>query len=168
MNNMMKEMHALPMKGNVDLDFASMLRLHHRGAIDMSRIEVQQGKDAVMKKMAQKIIDKQSKEISQLDQLIASMENAPKNYEPSNKESGPGKAMNDGMMSMMKMGTMSMNSIDHEFADMMVKHHKDGIMMSKAIVTYSKTAKLKSMGQMGITDQGKDIREMQQWMTSHK
>lgn len=168
MNKMMKEMHELPMNGNIDLDFASMLRVHHKGAVDMSKIEVQQGKDAIMKKMAQKIIDKQSKEITQLDQLIASLQNAPKNYDPANKQNGPGKSMNEGMMSMMKMGKMSMSSVDHEFADMMVKHHKDGIMMSKAIVAYSKTAKLKSMGKMGITDQSKDIREMQQWMASHK
>lgn len=168
MNKMMKEMHGQHMKGNTDLDFATMLKIHHQGAIDMSKIELQQGKDVMMKKMAQEIITKQTKEIQQLDALISSLQNAPKNYDPTNKNSGAGKAMEDNMTGMMKMGKMSMSSPDHEFADMMSKHHKDGIMMSKSILAYCKNTKLRSMAQMGITEQTKDIQQMQQWMKSHK
>jgi len=168
MDKMMKEMHGQPMKGNTDLDFASMLKVHHQGAIEMSKIELQQGKDAMMKKMAQEIITKQTKEIQQLGALISSLQSAPKNYDPANKKSGAGKAMDDNMMGMMKMGKMSMSSPDHEFADMMSKHHKDGIMMSKSILAYCKDTKLRSMAQMGIAWQTKDIQQMQQWMKSHK
>ena len=168
MDKMMKEMHGQTMKGNTDLDFAAMLKLHHKGAVDMSKIELQQGKDAMMKKMAQEIITKQTKEIGQLDVLIASLQNAPKNYDPASKKTGAGKAMEDNMMSMMKMDKMSMSSPDHEFADMMSKHHKDGIIMSKSILTYCKNSKLRSMAQMGITEQTKDIQQMQQWMKSHQ
>jgi uncharacterized protein (DUF305 family) len=168
MDKMMKEMHVQPMKGNTDLDFAAMLQLHHKGAIEMSKIELQQGKDAMMKKMAQEIITKQTKEIQHLSTLISSLQSAPKNYDPANKKSGAGKAMEDNMMSMMKMGKMSMSSPDHEFADMMSKHHKDGITMSKSILTYCKNTKLRSMAQMGIAEQTKDIQQMQQWMKSHK
>lgn len=168
MDKMMKEMHGQPMKGNTDLDFAAMLKLHHQGAINMSKIELQQGKDAMMKKMAQEIITKQTKEIGQLDMLISSLQSGPKNYDPANKKSGAAKAMADNMMSMMKMGKMSMSSPDHEFADMMSKHHKDGILMSKSILTYCKNSKLRSMAQMGITEQTKDIQQMQQWMKSHQ
>jgi uncharacterized protein (DUF305 family) len=132
MNKMMKEMHGQQMKGNVDYDFASMLKIHHQGAIDMARIELQQGKDETMKKMAQKILTKQTKEVAQLNQLIAKLQTSAKNYDPSNKQSGAGKAMSDNMMEMMKSGMMSMSAVDHEFADMMTKHHKDGIMMAKA------------------------------------
>ncbi|GAA4919860.1 hypothetical protein GCM10023313_24440 [Mucilaginibacter defluvii] len=168
MNKMMKQMHAQQMKGNVDYDFASMLKAHHQGAIDMARIELQQGKDASMKKMAQKILTKQTKEVAQLNQLIAKLQNSTKNYDPANKQSGAGKAMSDNMMEMMKPGNMSMSSIDHEFADMMTKHHKDGIMMAKSIVTYSKSAKLKSMAQQSIPEQTQEIREMEQWMKAHQ
>ena len=168
MKKMTQEMKAQPMKGNVGLDFASMLKIHHQGAIDMSKIELQQGKDATMKKMAQEIIDKQTKEVEQLNQLISSLQNSPKNYNPANKQTGPAKAMNDNMMSMKKMGSMSMGSVDHEYADMMAKHHKDGITMAKSIITYSKTTQLKSMAQKSIPEQTKDIEDLQQWMQSHK
>ena len=165
---MMQEMHAQPMKGNVDLDFAAMLKIHHQGAIDMAKTELQQGKDATMKAMAQNIIDKQTKEIGELTQLITSLQSAPKNYDPANKEIGAGKAMSENMMAMMKMGKMSMSSLDHEFADMMVKHHKDGIMMAKSILTHAKNEKLRSMAQKSIPEQTSDISKMEQWMKSHK
>lgn len=168
MSRMMKQMHGQQMKGNVDYDFASMLKIHHQGAIDMAKIELQQGKDATMKKMAQKILTKQTKEVAQLNQLTAKLQNSAKNYDPANKQSGAGKAMSDNMMEMMKSGMMSMSSIDHEFADMMTKHHKDGIMMAKSIVTYSKNAKLKSMAQRSIPEQTQDIRQMEQWIKSHQ
>lgn len=168
MKRMMQDMHNQPMKGNIDLDFATMLKVHHQGAIAMSKIELQHGKDAAMKMMAQQIVDKQTREVEELDQLIASQQNAPKNYDSANKTSGPGKAMSDNMMRMMKIGKMSMSSVDHEFADLMVKHHQDGIVMSKSIIAYSKTAKLKSMAQKAIPGQANDIQKMEKWMKSHR
>ncbi|QTE43802.1 DUF305 domain-containing protein [Mucilaginibacter rubeus] len=78
MNKMMKDMESQPMKGIVDLDFASMLKIHHQGAINMAKIELQDGKDAKLKTLAQKIIDDQTKEVSDLDKLIASLQSAPK------------------------------------------------------------------------------------------
>ncbi|QEM06143.1 DUF305 domain-containing protein [Mucilaginibacter rubeus] len=168
MNKMMKDMEAQPMKGIVDLDFASMLKIHHQGAINMAKVELQDGKDAKLKAMAQKIIDDQTKEVSDLDQLIASLQSTPKNYDPMNKSAGPAKAMQDNMMSMMKPGHMSMSSVDHEFADMMIKHHTDGIQMAKSIIAYSKTDKLRSMAQKSIPQQGQDIKGFQQWKTNHK
>ncbi|HEK21347.1 MAG: hypothetical protein C0191_00530 [Mucilaginibacter sp.] len=168
MNKMMKDMEAQPMKGNVDLDFASMLKLHHQGAIDMAKVELQDGKDGSMKKMAQKIIDMQTKEVADLDQLIASLQSAPKNYDPMNKTAGPAKAMADNMMTMKKMGHMSMGSVDHEFADMMIKHHSDGVAMAKSIIAFSKTVKLRSMAQKSIPEQGTQIKEFKQWTSQHK
>jgi len=165
---MMQAMHAQPKKGNADLDFAAMLKIHHQGAIDMAKIELQQGKDATMKAMAQNITDKQTKEIAELAQLITSLQSAPKNYDPANKQSGAGKAMSDNMTSMMKMGKMSMSSLDHEFADMMVKHHKDGIMMSKSILAHAKNDQLRSMARKAIPEQTSDISKMEQWMRSHQ
>lgn len=40
--------------------------IHHQGAIDMARIELEHGKDPDLKAMAQKVIDEQTKEIQQL------------------------------------------------------------------------------------------------------
>lgn len=168
MSKMMKDMEAQPMKGNTDHDFASMMKLHHQGAIQMAQIEIQQGKDTMMKQMAQKMKDVQTKEVAELNEVIAATGSSAKNYDPSNKQTGAAKAMSNNMVMMKKMGKMSMSSLDHEFADMMVKHHKDGIMMAKSILTYCKNAKLRSLAQKMIPEQTEDIRELQQWMNTYK
>jgi uncharacterized protein (DUF305 family) len=120
-----------------------------------------------LKKWLRKLL-MQSKEVGDLDQLISSLQNAPKNYDPMKKTEGPAKAMEDNMMAMKKMGHLSMSSVDHEFADMMTKHHSDGIMMAKSIIAHSKTAKLRSMAQKSIPEQGMEIKEFKQWISEHK
>ena len=44
---------------------------HHKGAVDMSRIVLPQNPSADVAKMAQQVIDKQSKEIADLEKLVA-------------------------------------------------------------------------------------------------
>lgn len=74
MKAMMKEgndkMAGMSMSGNVDVDFAMMMRMHHQGAIQMSEAQLKNGKDPQMKKMARKIISDQRKEIAQLDKFL--------------------------------------------------------------------------------------------------
>ncbi|HEY0834208.1 MAG TPA: DUF305 domain-containing protein [Azospirillum sp.] len=59
-----------PMTGNADRDFATMMIAHHQGAIDMARVELEHGKDPELKKMAQKVIDDQTKEIKELQDWL--------------------------------------------------------------------------------------------------
>ena len=65
------EMEAMNMSGDMDRDFAMMMRSHHQGAIDMAKIELANGKDQQIKKMAQKMIADQTKEITMLDKWMA-------------------------------------------------------------------------------------------------
>ena len=51
-------------------DFATMMREHHKGAIDMARVELEHGTDPELKSLAQKIIEDQSREIKQLDEWL--------------------------------------------------------------------------------------------------
>lgn len=71
MEKMRSQMDSMKMSGNVDEDFAMMMRTHHQGAIDMAKTELASGKDPELKKMAQKMIDDQTKEISKLDKWMA-------------------------------------------------------------------------------------------------
>jgi uncharacterized protein (DUF305 family) len=59
-----------PMTGDADHDFATMMREHHKGAIDMARVELEHGKDPELKSLAQKMIEDQSREIKQLDEWL--------------------------------------------------------------------------------------------------
>jgi len=63
-------MSAMPMSGNVDRDFAAMMKMHHESAIRMSQSELQNGKDPQLREMATRIIEAQKQEIAQLDQWL--------------------------------------------------------------------------------------------------
>jgi uncharacterized protein (DUF305 family) len=62
---MMNSMH-IEYSGNPDVDFMRMMIPHHQGAIDMAKVEVEHGKDPELRKMAQKIIADQEKEIREM------------------------------------------------------------------------------------------------------
>lgn len=70
MSKMNSDMTSAPMSGNPDLDFAMMMIPHHQGAIDMAKTQLKYGKDEKLRKMAQKIIDAQEKEIEELKERI--------------------------------------------------------------------------------------------------
>ena len=49
--------------GDPDRDFAAMMIPHHQGAIDMAKVELQFGKNPVLRRLAQGIIVEQLQEI---------------------------------------------------------------------------------------------------------
>jgi uncharacterized protein (DUF305 family) len=66
---MMKNMHQ-SFTGNPDVDFRVHMIPHHQGAIDMAKVALKHAKDADTKKMAQKIIDDQEKEIAEMREWL--------------------------------------------------------------------------------------------------
>jgi len=70
MMNGMKEMQGMKPSGNMDFDFAKMMRHPHMQGVAMSQHELQHGRDPKMRDMAQKIIYAQKKEIAELDDWL--------------------------------------------------------------------------------------------------
>ena len=66
----MKEMQGMKPSGNMDHDFAMMMRHHHAQALEMAQHELKHGKDQKMRDMAQKIMDSQKKEIAEFDEWL--------------------------------------------------------------------------------------------------
>lgn len=62
-----KDMPAMKMTGDPDHDFAMMMVMHHKMALDMAQIELKDGKDAKIRGMAQNIVDSQKKEIAEFE-----------------------------------------------------------------------------------------------------
>jgi len=52
---------------DADADFAKMMALHHKGAVEMSQIYLKYQKNSKLKTMAEKMIADQQKEIKQLE-----------------------------------------------------------------------------------------------------
>ena len=75
MKSMMTDMHnkmmGMKSTGNVDTDFAMMMRIHHQSAVAMGEAQLQNGKDPQMRTMAKNIIRDQKKEIAVFDKFLA-------------------------------------------------------------------------------------------------
>ena len=71
MEKMDAKMKSISMTGNADKDFAMMMIPHHESAVTMAEDQLSHGKNLALKKMAQKIIEDQSREIKQLQDWLA-------------------------------------------------------------------------------------------------
>lgn len=65
MKMMMDKMKSMTMSGNTDKDFVTMMILHHESAVTMAENEISHGKNYELKKMAQKIVEDQNREIKE-------------------------------------------------------------------------------------------------------
>ncbi|WP_207388376.1 CopM family metallochaperone [Lichenihabitans psoromatis] len=70
MQTMMKNMDVKP-TGKTDKDFVLMMMPHHQGAIDMAKVELQYGKDPMLRTLATDIVKAQEKEIAEMKAWLA-------------------------------------------------------------------------------------------------
>jgi uncharacterized protein (DUF305 family) len=66
MERMMRAMHAAPMSGDPDRDFLAMMIPHHEGAIEMARLLLVEGRDPLVRRLAEEIIASQQAEIESM------------------------------------------------------------------------------------------------------
>lgn len=159
MNNMMRQMHGMQPTGDPDHDFATMMRHHHQGAIDMSNIELQQGQDSTLKQRAQKIIEDSQRDIRSLDSFLTS-------YQAKTGNSDYSKKAMDLMMKGHSDSAMRMHSgnIDRQFAHTMHMHHQQGIDMSREYLKSAKQAATRKVANNVIRENGADNKVLKSWM----
>ncbi len=166
MNTMMEKMNAFKPEGNTDHDFAHMMMAHHQGAVDMSALELKEGKDATLRAMAEKISADQQREIKDLEAIATRLDGAPTNYKPKDPADPFTSAMKTSMDGMMNMGQPTGN-VDADYAAMMVPHHQSAVDMAQAEVAHGRDTKLKEMTQGMITAQQKEIQQFKEWQAKN-
>lgn len=161
MEGMMNNMMAIQSSNSPDNDFASMMKAHHMGAIDMAQMEVARGTDPQIKQMAQKMIDDQQKEVSEFNTFLSG-----------HSAHGGGDGFHKdakAIMNSMKMDMDHSGSIDKQFVQMMIPHHQSAIDMSKAYLkTGAHEQKLRTMASNIITSQQKEIEDLKGWLDKNK
>jgi uncharacterized protein (DUF305 family) len=161
MGNMMMQMHSMKPTGNNDVDFATMMVVHHQAAVEMAKKEISAGSDSAMRSFAQKVITNQDKEINMMQQFIA---DAAKITSPDAEAFQ--KTLNNSMMAMMKETTLY-NNTDKDFAVQMIPHHQSAVDMAKAYLAGGKTEALLTLCNNIITAQTKEINWLNEWLTKH-
>jgi uncharacterized protein (DUF305 family) len=66
MDKMHNDMMAIEYSGNADVDFARGMIPHHQAAIDMAKVELANGTDPAMRKLAEAVIATQQGEIKKM------------------------------------------------------------------------------------------------------
>ena len=162
MHAMMAAMDAEKPRGNTDHDFAHMMLEHHKGAVVMADIELRDGKDATMRRMAEKIKADQQQEISELGPIAERLDAAPANYKPNDPADPFASKMKDSMAAMMQMPPMVADA-DMNFNMLMTTHHQSAVDMAKAELVHGKDAMLKEMAQKMVDAQQNEIEQFKAW-----
>jgi uncharacterized protein (DUF305 family) len=166
MHSIMENMDAMKMSGNLDIDFANMMVMHHQAAIDMSEEEIAKGNDSRIKTMAQNIITAQKVEIAQLQQFVKNYrmpETKMEKGEMQHEMKATMKTMMDNMMNMKMTG-----NTDKDFVMMMIPHHESAVAMAEAEISKGKESTLRKMAQKMVTDQNREIKEFKAWLDNNK
>lgn len=133
---------------DVGQNWLKKMIVHHQGAIDMSRIVLDQNPTADVAKMARETIAKQGKEIEDLQKLV--QEGAP--------DQRSAELYRATMMDMhQKMMAASGADVSQTYMRKMLEHHKGAVAMSDVALANGVTGTLRSQIQKTRADQQKEI-----------
>ena len=159
MTSMMKGMMAVP-TGKPDLDFMLGMIPHHQGAIEMSKVVLQFGKDAEVKALAENVIKAQEGEIAFMKAWI---EKTDKSTLIASPEAAKGNA--DAMNAMMKNMSMTYSDdADVDYIKGMIPHHPGAIAMVKVALQYAKDPEVLKLTDEVVKAQEGEISFMQDWL----
>ncbi|MDE4454535.1 CopM family metallochaperone [Psychrobacter sp. DAB_AL62B] len=147
-----------------DTAFAKSMLGHHRGAIDMAKIELKYGNNDEMLKLAEDIINLQQLEIDIMNKWLASHPDAPK-PKPNTEAMQQAYARSMDILS----GDMVLGIADPDpdmaFARGMLAHHIGAVDMAKVQLKYGTDEEMRQLAQDIIDAQQPEIEVMQDWIS---
>ena len=139
-DEMMHGMHSFKPTGNNDVDFARMMIEHHRGAVAMARVEVENGNDTALRAFAHKVIADQNKEIDFMNEFVVKATKT-----ASQNSVAFQKALNESMIAMMGNNSTVYNEVDKDFAARLIPHHQSVGDMAKGHLSYGADKELRKL-----------------------
>ncbi|KPF71413.1 hypothetical protein IP69_06775 [Bosea sp. AAP35] len=89
MEKMMQDMHADPPSGNPDIDFLVMMVPHHWGAVEMARLVLRDGRDPLVREIAQSILAGQQTEMQGMRGRLEALRRGGDDYPSLSGNRGP-------------------------------------------------------------------------------
>ena len=125
---------------------------HHRGAIGMAELLIEQGRDARLRDLAEKTIDKQAREVAELQQLQGEITADPASARPyADAETQMHRAM------MAAKGS----DISESWIRKMIAHHKGAIAMSTIVLNQGENDEVKAKARQIAEERRRDIAELE-------
>lgn len=134
---------------------------HHQGALDMSQVVLRDGTDPDIRRMAQKTIEMQTRDIAELQQWLQGRPSGGADASARTAFMPVETRMKDAMMA------ASAADADHLWARKMIAHHQGAIEMARVVIAGDPDAAVRTMAQKTIDMQSEDIREMESWLSAH-
>jgi uncharacterized protein (DUF305 family) len=159
MDKMMETMMAAPLTNDADHDFAQLMKGHHQAAVDMARLELEQGRDSAMRRFAQGVVDGQSKEIARFESFLSSSK-------PKGDDEATSQKMMATMHEHMEPYKPLRNQIDYDFVALMIPHHQSAVAMSEAYQRKGRDKELLGLAASIISSQKVEIQLLQDWINA--
>ena len=134
-------------------EFLKTMIAHHQEAVETSRVVVASTRNAQLKSFAQKVIDTQSREITQMQTWL-------KEWYPT--ESSPSEYMK-------MMGEFSQNAgveQDVQYIQGMIRHHEGAIEMAQAVQKLTIHPEVKILAADIISTQQAEVQELSSWLSA--
>lgn len=182
---------ALTPTGDLDAYFAQLMRENHRAAVAMSALELKQGQDPALRKIAEQMNHAHQQLILGLDSALQRLQARPPGFpEHTTSSEQFAKLLNaatEGFSPAVHRtivraegGTGSVNlgmreqhedagtgSIDRDFALLLVPHHQNSIQLAQAELEYGQDPALEKAAYLIIRDQQREIDQAQAWLAQH-
>jgi uncharacterized protein (DUF305 family) len=126
---------------------------HHRGAVEMSNVVLPIAQDPMVRQMAQMTVDKQTKEIQELEKLIR-QGTAPA-PETANLYRAGEMQMHERMMA------AKGATADETWMRKMIEHHRGAVTMSDVVLAQNPPSQVRAMAEKTRSDQMKEIEHLE-------
>ncbi len=136
---------------------------HHQGALDMSQIVLRDTRDADIRRMAQKTVDMQTRDIAELRRWLETRVGAAAGAAAPGAGGEPPFAPAEAKMKDAMMAASGANT-DQMWASKMIAHHQGALDMAQVVLRESQDAGIRRMAQKTIEMQTADIGELRAWL----
>jgi uncharacterized protein (DUF305 family) len=138
---------------NASETWARKMIEHHRGAIEMSRILIEQGGDPQFVQMARQGSEKQQREITELERMVAG------GISGGSGEANPYREAEQQMHQQM-MAT-SGASLTETWARKMIAHHRGAVAMSEILIRQGGDPEVVALARRVVTDQRREAEHLE-------